>query len=587
MKWRGFKERLNAASPGGAARRFFLLGLILFFAACGRDHHQGGSFCLDLDGDGRGQNCALEPDCNDLNPSVWTHCHAPQCLDLDGDGYGLGCALGPDCNDGDTTIYAGAREIYGDGIDQDCDGRDPDQFVIDPHLQLGNQPGMGELKDRITVVWQTSLLTGATVLYGTTFPPTNAVTDASAARHEVDLTGLSPDTRYFYQVLAGDSAGPVTTFRTAPTDLHQPFTFAYIGDTRTQHAIHQSVVDLAAKWKPAFVVHGGDMVEDGGDPSLWEIYFPIERPLLQFAAIAPIAGNHDWNLWPDYFATPLNFGVDESRYSWDYGNIHFIGLNTDYPDAAQDALLSADLAAAAANYPSTRFIIAVMHRNLYTNGGHPGDENYAYSTIWGPLFESAQVAIVLQAHCHLYERFEPIDNRAGLGDPPGNPDVIRQGVTYVTGGGGGAPLAAVLPVPGAGGGGTPPLNSLVAESTYEAMKLQVSGGKMHVRVYRAADGSLLDEFYVIRNQAPIADAGTDFSASLGTRVVLDGSASSDPEDDPLDYHWTQTGGPPVNLKKSKSVSPAFVPLRKGAYAFQLEASDGIDKDTDQVTVTVN
>jgi hypothetical protein len=41
--------------------------------------------------------------------------------DADGDGY---YAEDDDCDDGDDTIYPGAPEAAGDGVDSDCDGED-------------------------------------------------------------------------------------------------------------------------------------------------------------------------------------------------------------------------------------------------------------------------------------------------------------------------------------------------------------------------------------------------------------------------------------------------------------------------------
>jgi hypothetical protein len=43
------------------------------------------------------------------------------CIDNDGDGYGNYCALGPDCDDGNGDVYPGAPELC-DGVDNQCPG---------------------------------------------------------------------------------------------------------------------------------------------------------------------------------------------------------------------------------------------------------------------------------------------------------------------------------------------------------------------------------------------------------------------------------------------------------------------------------
>lgn len=464
--------------------------------------------CTDADGDGSYSGCDAYltrsgPDCDDADPDNWNSCAT--CLDLDGDGYFAGCDAyltrrGPDCNDGDPTQYPGAPEVYGDGLDQDCDGRDPDRFDIDPYLQLGNQSANPKIANRLTVAWETAAAATGQVLYGTRFPPSQPVNDPTVAtRHELNLTGLTPNTFYYYQVISGDSIGAVATFTTAPTDPDTPFQFAIIGDTRTNHTAHAGLINMIMAWKPAFYLHGGDMVEVGSQISDWLTFFQIESPLARYAPLAPTYGNHDVGYWANYFSVPFNLTSSEFYYSWDYGSIHFVHASTETPGPEQDSALFADLAAAAAAYPQPRFIVVVMHRNAYTNGGHVADENYPYSTVWGPQFEQYGVALVVQAHCHFYERFEPIAGRVGLGDPPGNPDAIRAGVTYLTNGGGGAPLAAVPAPPGSGGwGGIPPLNSLASQSTYEAIWVRVNGNWMHVKVVRSSDLQVIDQFYIIR-----------------------------------------------------------------------------------------
>jgi subtilisin family serine protease len=87
------------------------------------------------------------------------------------------------------------------------------------------------------------------------------------------------------------------------------------------------------------------------------------------------------------------------------------------------------------------------------------------------------------------------------------------------------------------------------------------------------------------NQPPTANAGPDQVAFINTVVTLDGSASSDPNSDPLTYAWTQTGGPGVTLSSSTAVQPTFTPTLAGIYTFNLVVNDSQASSTpDEVVI---
>ena len=60
------------------------------------------------------------------------------------------------------------------------------------------------------------------------------------------------------------------------------------------------------------------------------------------------------------------------------------------------------------------------------------------------------------------------------------------------------------------------------------------------------------------NRAPVADAGVAQTVNEGVQVLLDGSGSSDPDGDPLDYSWSQVSGAAVNLVNAATATPGFL-----------------------------
>ncbi len=94
------------------------------------------------------------------------------------------------------------------------------------------------------------------------------------------------------------------------------------------------------------------------------------------------------------------------------------------------------------------------------------------------------------------------------------------------------------------------------------------------------------------NSFPTADAGPDqIGVWEGALVTLDGSGSSDPDDDPLRYRWNQFSGERVELSSRNVVNPTFT-APQGLTAdvvlrFRLLVTDpGGRFDSDTVTVTV-
>ena len=100
------------------------------------------------------------------------------------------------------------------------------------------------------------------------------------------------------------------------------------------------------------------------------------------------------------------------------------------------------------------------------------------------------------------------------------------------------------------------------------------------------------------NAAPTADAGADQSLFEAATVTLDGTGSSDPENQTLTYAWTQVPTPPaltvtnaVTLSSATAASPTFTAPSVSAnivLTFSLTVSDSVGAssaaDTVQVTV---
>lgn len=94
---------------------------------------------------------------------------------------------------------------------------------------------------------------------------------------------------------------------------------------------------------------------------------------------------------------------------------------------------------------------------------------------------------------------------------------------------------------------------------------------------------------VTTNHSPVANAGADQTITLPVNTVtLDGSGSTDPDNNITSYAWTKISGPSsFNIANANTVQTPVTNLTQGVYLFELKVTDAgglFSKDTMQVIV---
>lgn len=412
----------------------------------------------------------------------------------------------------------------------------PPMVTRGPYLQRGSTTN-------ITVRWRTSVPTDSQAQIGLT-PAALAPATSDAApktEHELVLTGLTPDTRYYYSVgsatrqLSGDATH---FFVTAPATA-KPTRVWVIGDAGTADSRPRAVYNAyrlftGLRHTDVWLMLGDNAYGSGTDQQFQSAMFNMFPELLRQTVAWSTIGNHETYSGSD----PNNFpflhiytqptagecgGVPsgtEKYYSFDYGNIHFVCLDANGygpfnsnngSNGAMYAWLEQDLAD-----NTNLWLIAFWHHPPYTKGSHDSDweselismrENYV------PLLESYGVDLVLCGHSHGYERSYLIDGHYGhsgtfapsmLKDggsgreeetgPYVKPTVgpgANQGTVYVVAGSSGQVSGGLLNHPA----------MYYDASRLGSLVLDIEGTALHARFLRES-GAVDDYFTIYKGSAP-------------------------------------------------------------------------------------
>ena len=303
--------------------------------------------------------------------------------------------------------------------------------------QIARGPYLSDVTGTSALVsWWTNIATTGVVHYGITSVAEHSQADPAAAtqHHTVTLTGLTPGASYLYTVGNGTLASTSATFKTA-APAGTPFSFAAIGDFGGASAGEtQNAANIAAAGTSFIQTLGDNVYASAGnpEPDFSTVYSDYDaRFFKQFGAAVgsqsffPANGNQEYYSNGKFWETFPMPGSNHSWYSYNWGNAHFLVLDSEVAfdtSSPQYAFAQADLAA----NQGAAFRIVVMQRPPYSSSSATSGSASARASLV-PLFERERVALVLSGNSHNYERSLPIKG----GVPTAG------GVTYVVSGGGG------------------------------------------------------------------------------------------------------------------------------------------------------
>jgi acid phosphatase type 7 len=422
-------------------------------------------------------------------------------------------------------------------------------FLRRPYVQLATHNSM-------YVCWRSAYSDSSVVIYGTTPNQLTqrAVQTGTRRNHYLNVTGLQPNTKYYYAVVTTGQDTFVQAnsyFFTHPVPgTPKTIRLWAHGDMGSYDQRQKDVVSSFAAFNNNQRLDGwlnlGDIIYNwsgylsGADTTFTWDFFNTYDTIIRNTVCWPSPGNHDYESvdktnitgpYFDAFVMPKNAeagGVAsglEEYYSYDIGDVHFVSLCSENLvkmnftrgiDQTQVNWLKADLAASTAKWK-----VAYWHASPYSRGSHNSDNFYEQMAVCRPGFvptlDQYGVDLVLGGHSHNYERSYLIKGLTGNGS------TYRANLHLVQGGDGNAAAGrayikpkgvisagAVYVMNGCGGklntgdGSLDyPANFMGQDTVAGSTFVEITGDTLRV-LFISENGQTLDDFSIIKTQGTTA-----------------------------------------------------------------------------------
>lgn len=321
-------------------------------------------------------------------------------------------------------------------------------LVRGPYLQVATSNSM-------IIRWRTDMLDVSFVRYGKELGKLDqlAGTDFRTSEHIVTLSGLQPQTKYYYMIegfkdtLQGDKNNHFTTL--PPVGKEDKYRIGVYGDCGSISVNQSDARDQFEKYLGnnllnAWILLGDNAYSFGKDAEYQAHFFNIYKDnLLRKSPLFPAPGNHDYQDEPyaeevaqrsGEIAYYQNFSMPtkgesgglpshtSAFYSFDIGNIHFLSLDSHGSQengkrlfdttGAEVVWVKQDLEA----NKNKGWIVAYWHHPPYSMGSHNSDTESQMVKIrenFVPILERYGVDLVLCGHSHSYERSKLMQGHYG------------------------------------------------------------------------------------------------------------------------------------------------------------------------------